>query len=517
MRKSIKTLVALFIMALCVLQMSIIAYAKIDIPEATSDFYVNDFAGIFSEEEKTWLIDNAVALSNEHNGIQVVVTTVESLNGNSIESYAWEMYNKYGIGKDDMGLLIILSTGDRKIRIEVGRAMEVYITDSDAGRFIDNNAIPYLKEDKFNEGLINLQKALISEIVSCIEKEESEAIAVVENSAASKGTSNKSITLTIIAVLIGIVILVGIILFIFNAINKYKKECNELEHNLAEKNIEVRNLIRSNEQALKEEKRKSEDLIKDITNRQIIADDYKQKLEALTDRYERAKRLHPNLDNEVNAMITEEIRQLDIKKAAEFDTFACDLVHLSANRDIVQKIEGVLAQYNRLNGRQKSYVKTDIPTLKRLYQESKEKQTQYEKEKEQERRRQQEERNKKAAEIAMVAITGVISCISYAKAKDLPKLKEAKMAYDNLSYDSRRYVNDSVVNKLNQLISQANRDKEEEERREEERRRQERRRREEEERRRREELQRRNSYSSHSSFHSGFGGRSGGGGASRGF
>lgn len=82
-------------------------------------------------------MDNAVKLSNEHNGVQVVVTTVMSLDGNTIENYALEMYNLYGIGKDDMGLLILLSTGDRQIRVEVGKAMEAYIPDSKAGRFID--------------------------------------------------------------------------------------------------------------------------------------------------------------------------------------------------------------------------------------------------------------------------------------------------------------------------------------------------------------------------------------------
>ena len=42
--------------------------------------------------------------------------------------------------------------------------MEGYIPDSKAGRFIDNYAIPSLKENKFNEGIIQLQGAFIEEI-----------------------------------------------------------------------------------------------------------------------------------------------------------------------------------------------------------------------------------------------------------------------------------------------------------------------------------------------------------------
>ena len=104
---------------------------------------------VVTDEEKTVLMNNAVKLANEMDGIQVVVSTVNSLEGDTVENYALNMYNKYGIGKNDMGLLILLSTGDRKIRVEVGRAMEGYINDSKAGRFMDKYAIPYLKDNKF--------------------------------------------------------------------------------------------------------------------------------------------------------------------------------------------------------------------------------------------------------------------------------------------------------------------------------------------------------------------------------
>ena len=176
MRKSIKSFIAVFILVLGIFQLSTVVFAKTNIPSATSDFYVNDFANVFSADEKTRLLNNAITLADEHDGIQVVVTTVESLDGDTIENYALEMYNLYGIGKDDMGLLVLLSTGDRQIRIEVGKAMEAYINDSKAGRFIDKYAIPSLKEDKFDEGLINLQEALISQIVTDIENENTENV-----------------------------------------------------------------------------------------------------------------------------------------------------------------------------------------------------------------------------------------------------------------------------------------------------------------------------------------------------
>ena len=83
MRKSIKH-IGLFTIMVLIMQITIV-FAEITIPPATDDFYVNDFAGIFSSDEKTRLQSNAVKLSEEKEGIQVVITTVESLEGIPIE------------------------------------------------------------------------------------------------------------------------------------------------------------------------------------------------------------------------------------------------------------------------------------------------------------------------------------------------------------------------------------------------------------------------------------------------
>ena len=172
MKKSIKSFIVVFILFVGLFQSSAVVFAQSNIPNATSDFYVNDFAKVFSADEKSKLMDNAVTLSNEHNGIQVVVTTVKTLDGDSIENYALQMYNQYKIGKKDMGILILLATKDRQIRVEIGRAMEMYVTDSKAGRFIDKYAYPYLKKNQFNTGLMKLQEALINEVISATSKDE---------------------------------------------------------------------------------------------------------------------------------------------------------------------------------------------------------------------------------------------------------------------------------------------------------------------------------------------------------
>ena len=211
---------------LATLLFSTVAYAA-EIPAATDEFYVNDFADVFTAEEEERLLDNAVTLAEESDGIQVVVTTVESLDGDSVENYAVEMYNQYEIGKDDMGLLILLSTGDRQIRVEVGRAMEAYINDSKAGRFMDEYAIPYLSENKFNEGLINLQEALIDEIVATVEAE-SESAQTTQDSEFAISAIDDIFGGILIAIVL-IVIVLAVITLVKKIIAKSKRKQQEID------------------------------------------------------------------------------------------------------------------------------------------------------------------------------------------------------------------------------------------------------------------------------------------------
>ena len=197
-------------------------------------------------------------------------------------------------------------------------------------------------------------------------------------------------TLTMVSELVTFICIFICIVLIFYVLYKYRKENKELKRELTKKNREIKTIIRDNQMIFEEmgqrlnEARirnisRSNDLRKAIAKKQILAEDYKSKLEALTDKYERAKKLHPNLDDEINAMIEEEVRQFDMKKAAEVDLLARDAIRISKNRDIVQKVKLALDEYYRLTERQKSYVKSDIAKLERLYKNFSEKQKQEEK------------------------------------------------------------------------------------------------------------------------------------------
>ncbi len=494
MRKSIKNLSITVLILLATFVFSTVAYAA-EIPAATDEFYVNDFADVFTAEEEERLLDNAVTLAEESDGIQVVVTTVESLDGDSVENYAVEMYNQYEIGKDDMGLLILLSTGDRQIRVEVGRAMEAYINDSKAGRFMDEYAIPYLSENKFNEGLINLQEALIDEIVATVEAESESAQTTQDSEFASSAIDD--IFGGILIAIVLIVIVLAVITLVKKIIAKSKKKQQEIDS--------LRHQLENTKSDFKQETNNLKGVINSLLAEKgtlkTAYDTLKNKYATLNDRYERVKILYPEADQKVSDMIKEEIRQKNMALAKKVDEIIGRVINLQASKDIVQDVKIALDSYSRLTKEQRAFVESDISRLKKLYDESVELKKEYD-------RIQEEKRRKKAAADALSSINSVIAGITIGKSMHLRKLKDAMAIYNNLDAGSKEFFDKSALDRLNKLYGDAKRDKEEEEER--------RRRRKEEERRRRMSSSSNSSFGGGSHF-GGFGGSSGGGGASRGF
>jgi len=86
---------------------------------------------------------------------QLVVLTIDNLQGETIETYALEVFNKNKLGQEgkDNGILILFSKFDREVRIEVGYGLESYITDAVASRIIRNTMIPRFKDEDYFEGI----------------------------------------------------------------------------------------------------------------------------------------------------------------------------------------------------------------------------------------------------------------------------------------------------------------------------------------------------------------------------
>lgn len=128
------------------------------IPEASG--YVVDTTGTITQTTKDIITvsETARAKSNSEVAVLVVPTT----GGLSIEEYGIRTGEKWKVGdaEKDNGVIFILATEDRKVRIEVGRGAEAKLSDADAGRIIDNDVMPFLKNHDWNGAALAAYKAI---------------------------------------------------------------------------------------------------------------------------------------------------------------------------------------------------------------------------------------------------------------------------------------------------------------------------------------------------------------------
>lgn len=88
-------------------------------------------------------------------GDQLVVVTVDSLQGYEIEEYGYRLGRHWGIGQKegDNGVLLIVAPNERKVRIEVGYGLEPILTDALSAQIIQNRILPAFRTSAFQKGV----------------------------------------------------------------------------------------------------------------------------------------------------------------------------------------------------------------------------------------------------------------------------------------------------------------------------------------------------------------------------
>ncbi len=154
----------LFILLLSLIS-TVNSYA-IEFPEKpdNANFYI-DKAGIINAEAATQINQLASKLLQEEQ-VALFVVTLTSLAdydaaGYSIEGYAADLFDEWGIGFDDRnyGMLFLISKGDRKARIELGADWDRSY-DRTAKEIMDSLIIPAFKNNDYPTGVVDGVKGL---------------------------------------------------------------------------------------------------------------------------------------------------------------------------------------------------------------------------------------------------------------------------------------------------------------------------------------------------------------------
>ncbi len=121
-------------------------------PELTG--HVVDQANLLTPDIRQALEQKLAALE-EKSGIQFVVATLSSLQGQEIEPYANELFRHWALGEKtkNNGVLLVVAPKEKKVRIEVGYGLEGTLTDALSKVVIVNAIAPRFKVGDFAGGV----------------------------------------------------------------------------------------------------------------------------------------------------------------------------------------------------------------------------------------------------------------------------------------------------------------------------------------------------------------------------
>lgn len=165
--------------------------------------YVNDFADVLTVGEERSL-EAILKNYEEKSTIEIVIVTITSLDGPSIEEYTNLLAEKWGVGKEtkNNGLVILNSIGDRKWRIEIGYGLKEYMTDEYSRNIGDNYLTPNLKKGKYFDAYKQTVEQIIKRFGNLTEDD-------VQRMKDEDGSDTLLIWIIIIAVVI--IIIIGIV------------------------------------------------------------------------------------------------------------------------------------------------------------------------------------------------------------------------------------------------------------------------------------------------------------------
>ena len=127
--------------------------------------YVNDFAGVLDAGSQEKLNQLCLEVESKTKA-QIAVVTIRSLEDETVEQFAVDLFKAWGIGgrQDNRGILVLLAVGDRKYRVEVGYGLEPILPDGKVGGF-GREMVPNLRAGDYG-GAVSLLTNRIAQTIA---------------------------------------------------------------------------------------------------------------------------------------------------------------------------------------------------------------------------------------------------------------------------------------------------------------------------------------------------------------
>ena len=132
---------------------------------------------------------------------QIAVITQKSLDGESLDQRAQDLFDKYKFGQKgyDNGILLLIITDEHKLRMQTGYGVEAAVPDNFVNDLVAGKTKSLLKQGNYNAAV----KAMTAKIASRLANHQDEL-----SEDPDKGTSVKKVLMIVGAILSGLIILV---------------------------------------------------------------------------------------------------------------------------------------------------------------------------------------------------------------------------------------------------------------------------------------------------------------------
>jgi len=134
-------------------------------PPAMPKTYVVDLAGIIQKDYNAKLTAHLKELEQKTTA-QVIVLTIQSLDGDDMADFAQRTFEKWKLGQKDKnnGLLIVVALKDRKYRFHTGYGLEGILPDSKLGSIGRDYLVPNFRKGDYGGGIFSATLVIIRTI-----------------------------------------------------------------------------------------------------------------------------------------------------------------------------------------------------------------------------------------------------------------------------------------------------------------------------------------------------------------
>lgn len=137
----------------------------LDIPPPPNQTAIADQAGIIDDAAEAALSQKLTDYKAK-TGNEIAVLTIQSLEGEDDFDYSYRVAQSWGVGSKQAnnGALLFVAVRDRKVRLQVGRGLEPYLTDLQSSLIIREKITPQFKQGNYTAGITSGVDSMIAVI-----------------------------------------------------------------------------------------------------------------------------------------------------------------------------------------------------------------------------------------------------------------------------------------------------------------------------------------------------------------